>query len=407
MGADIPLPRRALSVEDYHRMGEVGLFAPEEQLELIHGNLVTRAPIGEPQPDIVLLRPDCWGRARIATAWRENPAVGPDSRRPGQRVSTTRRILVALLVALAPPAGAQAPGRVAWISSSHANVVEPCVSAFKEGMREQGMVEGKRYVLAQTFAEGHYDRFPALTKEALLRNPAVLVGQTIASIRAMQQATKSVPILFVGVNDPVGSGLVGNLARPEGNTTGLSNQSEDLLAKYVEFLREILPRAKRVAIVFNTANGSHPKMLEQVRASTTGFGIATQSFGANSPGDLDATFGAVAKYRPDALLLVRDAMFVGERERIAALALEQRLPTFVGDARLVRAGGLFSYAASTLVTCHRAASYVKRILEGAKPADVPVEQPTTFELAINLRTAKALGLTIPRSLLVRADVVIQ
>jgi len=319
----------------------------------------------------------------------------------------TRGILVGLLVALAPPAGAQAPARVAWIFSSSANVSSPCASAFKAGMREQGMVEGKRYVLDLTFAEGNYERFPAMTKEALLRTPAVLIGQTIASIRAMQQATQTVPILFVGVNDPVGSGLVGNLARPEGNTTGLSNQGEDLLTKYVEFLREILPRAKRVAILFNTGNGSHPKMVERVRSSTAGLGIATQSFGANSPGDLDATFGAIAKYRPDAVVLIRDAMFVGERERIAALALKQRLPTFVGDARMVQGGGLISYAASSLMICRRAAVYVKKILEGAKPADLPVEQPTTFELAINMKTAKALGLTIPKSVLARADEVIQ
>jgi putative ABC transport system substrate-binding protein len=274
-------------------------------------------------------------------------------------------------------------------------------------MREQGMVEGKRYVLDLMFAEGEYDRFPSLTKEALRRTPAVLIGQTIASIRAMQQATQTVPILFVGVNDPVGSGLVGNLARPGGNTTGLSNQGEDLLTKQVELLREILPRAKRVAIVFNTGNGSHPKMVEQVRATTAGFGIASQSFGANSPGDLDATFGSIAKYRPDAVILIRDAMFVSERERVAALALEQQLPAFVGDARMVQGGGLISYAASGLMICRRGAFYVKRILEGAKPADLPVEQPTTFELVINMKTAKALGLSIPKSVLARTDEVIR
>jgi putative ABC transport system substrate-binding protein len=322
-------------------------------------------------------------------------------------MSTTRGILVAMLLAFALPATAQAPARVAWIYPSNPIAGDPCGTAFKEGMREQGLVEGKQYLIDRKFAEGNYDRFPALTKELLQRGPAVLMGQTIASIRAMQEATKTVPILFVGVNDPVGSGLVRNLARPEGNATGLSNQGEDLLTKYVEMLREILPRAKRVAILFNTGNGSHPKMIERVRASAAGLGIATQSFGAGSPSDLDTNFGAIAKYRPDALLIIRDAMFVGERDRIAAIALKQRLPTFAGDSRGVQAGGLISYSASVTVICRRAAFYVKRILDGAKPADLPVEQPTTFELAINMKTAKALGITIPKSLLARADEVIQ
>jgi putative ABC transport system substrate-binding protein len=319
----------------------------------------------------------------------------------------TQCLMAALLLAIATPAGAQAPPRIAWIESTSANASGPCISAFKDGMREQGLAEGKQYVLDVSFAEGHYERFPALAKEALLRSPAIIIGGTIASVLAAQQATQTVPILFRGVNDPVGSGLVGNLARPGGNTTGLSNQGEDLMAKYLEFLREILPRAKRVAILFNPDNASHPKMIEQVSASAKGFGIVTQSFGARVPGDLDATFGAIAKYRPDALLLVRDAMFLGESERIATLALKQRLPSFVGVTASVRAGGLLSYSAPQLTTCHRSAYYVKRILEGAKPADLPVEQPTTFDLVINLKTAKALGIKIPQSLLIRAAEVIE
>ena len=324
-------------------------------------------------------------------------------------MSTTHSLMTALLLALALPAGAQAPVHVAWIVPSSVNDTNYrlCLSAFKDGMREQGLVDGKQYVLDPSYADGNYDRFPALTKEALQRTPAVIISATIASIRAAQQATQTVPILFVGVNDPVGSGLVGNLARPGGNTTGLSNQSEDLMTKYVEYLREILPQAKRVAILFNTDNESHPKMIEQVRASAKRFGIATQSFGAGEPGDLDTTFGAIAKYRPDALLLIRDAMLISERSRIAAHALKQRLPTFAGATSEVRAGSLMSYAAPGLLACHRIAYYVKRILGGAKAADLPVEQPTTFELVVNLKTAKALGITIPQSILIRADEVIE
>ncbi len=179
------------------------------------------------------------------------------------------------------------------------------------------------------------------------------------------------------------------------------------MAKYVEIMREALPRLKRVAVLFNPGNGSHPKMLEKLRATASEFGIATQAFAVNAPGDLDAVLGAVGKYRPDALLPIRDAMLNAENKRVVAFSLEQRVPAFAGSAALVRDGSLMSYAAPPLANCRRTAYYVKRILEGAKPADLPVEQPTTFELVINRKTAKAIGLTIPRSLLGRADEVIE
>ncbi len=320
-------------------------------------------------------------------------------------MSPTHGIVAALLLVHVLQASAQAPARIARLWAN--GVPAACESAFKDGMREYGLIEGKQYVLDTRDAQGHYDRFPALTQELLKGSPSVIIGATIAAIRAAQQATRTVPILFAGVNDPVGSGLVGNLARPEGNTTGLSNQSEELLAKYVEIMREVLPRLKRVAILFNPSNGSHPKMLEKLRTTGAEFGIATQPFAVRSPGDLDAVLGAITRYRPDALLPIRDAMLNSENTRVVAFALEQRLPTFAGAGSLVRAGSLMSYAAPQLATCRRSAYYVKRILEGAKPAELPVEQPTTFELVINMKTAKSLGITIPQSLLVRADEVIQ
>lgn len=320
-------------------------------------------------------------------------------------MSPTHAVVAALLLVHVLQASAQAPARIAlfWANGAYT----ACESAFKDGMREHGLIEGKQYVLDTRDAQGHYDRFPALTQELLKASPSVIIGSTIAAIRAAQQATRTVPILFAGVNDPVGSGLVGNLARPEGNTTGLSNQSEELLAKYVEIMRELLPRLKRVAILFNPSNGSHPKMLEKLRTTAAEFEIATQPFAVRSPADLDAVLGAIAKYRPDALLPIRDAMLNSENKRVVAFALEQRLPTFAGAGSLVRAGSLMSYAAPQLAICRRSAYYVKRILEGAKPAELPVEQPTTFELVINMKTAKSLGITVPRSLLVRADEVIQ
>ena len=322
-------------------------------------------------------------------------------------MTTTRGVVAALLVALVLPASAQTPARIARIGPGSAASAVQCLTAFREGMREGGLVEGTHYVLDERYADGNYDRFPALTGELLKRNPALIMVSTIASVRAAQQATKTVPIVFVAVNDPLGSGLVANLARPEGNTTGLSNQAEDTMAKNLQLLREVLPRAARVAVLFNPSNASNPKLLERVRVAAPGLGITVHAFEAAAPGALDAVLGAIAQNRPDALLVLRDAMFADQRDRLAASALKVRIPLFVGQRVMVAAGGLMVYDASVTDQCHRSATYVKKILAGARPADLPVEQPTKFELVINLKTAKALGITIPPSVLLRADEVIQ
>ena len=178
-------------------------------------------------------------------------------------MKTIKKILVTLLLVLAVPCWAQAPPRIAWIWPGTPGGNATIVSAFKEGMRENGMVEGKHYILDERYAEGKYDRFPALADELLMRNPAILMVNTIASVRAAQQATKTVPIVFVHTNDPVGSGLVASLARPGGNTTGLSTQNEDVVEKYIELLRELLPRASRIAVLINPGNPSGPKMFER------------------------------------------------------------------------------------------------------------------------------------------------
>ncbi len=323
--------------------------------------------------------------------------------------ASPRRVALALALAVQAvmPVAAQPLPRIARIGPSSAAVHAPCVAAFTDGMRELGLVEGRHYRHEVRYAEGHYERFAALTDELLRLEPAVVMVATIASARAALQATSTVPIVFVGVNDPVSSGLVVSLARPGGNATGLSNQSEDLLAKYVQLLRELLPQAQRMAILFNPANASNPGMAAQVRAVVAGLGITTQTFTASSPDDLDAALAAIAAARADALLMIRDAVFSGQRDRIAAWALKQRLPTFAGQAELVQAGVLLAYAAPLSQACRRWAHYVKKILDGAKPADLPVEQPTRFEPVINLKTAKALGITIPVAVRIRADEVIE
>jgi putative ABC transport system substrate-binding protein len=322
-------------------------------------------------------------------------------------IRLTQAILATLGMLFACAAPAQAPARIAWVYPSTSESSGRCVAALKNALREQGLVEGKQYVLDMAYADGDHNRFPALAKEALQKNPALVIGQTIASIRAIQQATRTVPIVFMGVNDPVHSGLVTNLARPEGNATGTSNQGEDLMAKHIELLREIFPKSKRVAVLVNPSNGSHPRMLEAVRASTARVGMAMQSFNASAPAEFPATFGEIGKYRPDALLVITDSMFVGESGRIASLALKHRLPTIAGISTSVEAGGLISYGASGLWFCQSGAPYVSSLLKGIKPAELPVQQPTVFELLINTKTAKTLGLTLPKSVLAKADRLVQ
>ena len=323
---------------------------------------------------------------------------------------TRREFLIALgASAFATPSWAQTktPARIAWIGPGSASATAMRVSAFKDGMRENGLLEGKHYVLDERYAEGNYDRFPALTDELLKRNPAIIMVTTIASVRAAQQATKTIPILFISTNDPVGSGLVASLARPGGNTTGLSSQNEDTVSKYVELLRELLPRAARVAALVNPGNPSGIRMFERARDSAGGFGIGARAFEAASPQGLDAAFNAITQYRPDALLVVADSMLGSERDRIAAFALKQRIPAIASQSDFVVSGCLMSYGTNTIELFRRAATYARKILAGAKPADLPVEQPTKFELLINSKTAKTLGITIPQSILIRADKVIE
>ena len=336
----------------------------------------------------------------------------PFACRPLQRDRREVRIWPALIVSMsfltiAVSSWAQGPPRVAWMWSGTVEGTATIREAFLTGMRENGMVEGMQYVLLERYAEGKYDRFPALADELVKRDPAVVMVNTIAAVRVVQQTTKVVPIVFVHVSDPVGSGLVASLARPGGNTTGLANQAEDVIEKYVELARETLPHTSRIAALVNPRNPTHPKLFGLVSASASAAGIAARAFEVRSPEEFEGTFGEIARYRPDALLGVPEAMFFDQRERICSFAARQRIPAIFPQADFVTSGCLMSYASSRSGLHRRSALFVKKILAGAKPADLPVEQPTQFELVINLRTAKALGLTIPQSLLSRADEVIQ
>ena len=322
-------------------------------------------------------------------------------------MNTTRRQLLALPLLGTARVWAQSPARIAWVWPGSAENSVVFLAAFRQGMRENGLTEGKHFVIEQRFGDGRYERFPALVDELLKHDPAVIMVVTIASVQAAQKAIRTVPIVFVATNDPVGSGLVDSLARPGGNTTGLSNQNEDVIPKYLELLRETLPQASRIAVLSNPGNRSNPKMSARLRDLAAGFGITTRAFEATSLEALDAALSAMAQYRPDAMLIVPDSLFGDLGDHIGAFALKNRIPTFAPSSEMVASGSLMSYGTQRRELYRRAATYVKKILAGTKPADLPVEQPTKFELVINMKTARALGLTIPQSLLLRADEVIQ
>ncbi len=326
--------------------------------------------------------------------------------RHGTHAWRRRELLVALAFVPAV-ARAEQPKRVAWLSPGSAEKQGHYIASFKRGMGENNLVEGRDYVLDLQYAAGHYDRFPAMVEAALARGPAVIIVVTIASVQAAQQATRTVPIVFISTNDPVGSGLVATLARPGGNTTGISNQAEDAVYKYVDLLRDALPQARRVAVLMDPGNPSNPRLFQRVRSAAQNLGITATAFEALAPEGLDAAFQSIARFRPDALLMIPDAMLFETHGRIAAFALEQRLPTIAPSSEQADAGMLFGYGTSRPEMYRHAATYVKKILAGVKPADLPVEQPTQFELVVNLKTARALGVTLPPTLLARANRVIE
>jgi putative tryptophan/tyrosine transport system substrate-binding protein len=318
-----------------------------------------------------------------------------------------RRDLLVALAFVPAVARAEQPRRIAWLGPGSAEKQGHYISSFKHGMRENNLFEGRDYVLDVQYAEGHYDRFAAMVEAALKRNPDVIIVVTIASVVAAQRATRTVPIVFISTNDPVGSGLVTSLARPGGNTTGISNQAEDAVNKYVDLLRDALPQARRVAVLMNPSNPSNPRLFQRVRAMAQDLGIEVNAFEALAPDGLDVAFQSIDRFRPDALLLLSDAMLFETHERIATFARQERLPTIAPNPEQAESGFLFGYGTSRPEMYRHAATYVKKILAGVKPADLPVEQPTRFELVVNLKTAKALGVTVPPTLLARADEVIE
>jgi putative ABC transport system substrate-binding protein len=268
-------------------------------------------------------------------------------------------------------------------------------------------VEGQNIAIESRWAEGKYDRYPALAADLVRLKVDVIVAQGGAATQAVQQATRTIPIVMSIVLDPVGSGLVPSLARPGGNVTGTSFMGPDLVGKQLQLLKEVVPKVSRVALLRNPANPASALGLREAEATARALGVRLQALEARNPQEIDSAFAAMTRERAGALVIFPDPIFGNQRRQIAELAAKRRLPAIHGGLpEYAEAGGLMVYSPNILDLKRRAATYVDKILKGAKPADLPVEQPTKFELVINLRTAKAIGLTIPPSLLQRADQII-
>jgi putative ABC transport system substrate-binding protein len=310
----------------------------------------------------------------------------------------------AVLLAAPLAAEAQVPhiGYLSPLSLTDGIVLE----AFRQGLRELGYVEGQTIVIEYRFAEGRPERLPAFAAELVRLKLNVIVATSSPAPEAAKQATRTIPIVFAVVGDPVAAGLVASLARPGGNITGLSTMGSEVVGKQLELLKEIVPKVSRVAVLQNPRNVNAPATLREAEGAARTLGVQLHILHASTSAEIDAAFAAMRSQHVGGVLVLRDAFLREQRTRIAALAAKSRLPAVYGNREAAEAGGLIAYGASVTQMYRHAATYVDKILKGAKPADLPVEQPTKFELVINLKTAKALGLTIPPSLLQRADEVI-
>jgi putative ABC transport system substrate-binding protein len=279
--------------------------------------------------------------------------------------------------------------------------------AFRNSLGELGYVEGKNITIESRWAAGKYNRLAGLAAELVRLKMDVIVTNAVPAIRAAKEATSTIPIVMASVVDPVATGLVASLARPGGNITGLSVMTPELVGKQLEMLKEVVPKASRVAVLWNPANLGNAPQLKAAEVAARTLGVRLQPLEARGPSEIDSAFAAMTKEGAGAVVVLVDVMFVDQRTRIANLAATHRLPAVYGTPEPVEAGGLMAYGPSFLYNYRRAAVYVDKILKGAQPADLPIEQPMKFELVINLKTAKALGLTIPQSLLQRADEIIQ
>jgi putative ABC transport system substrate-binding protein len=323
-------------------------------------------------------------------------------------------MLIVLGGAFAAPLGVFAQqrtgkiSRIGYLDGSLSSFANTRLERLRAGLRDLGYTEGKNSVIDVRWAEANYERLPGLAAELVRLKVDVIAAFGTPAIEAARKATTTIPIVMAATGDPVGSEFVASLSRPGGNITGLSNINVDLSSKYLELLRVAVPKLSRVAVLANSGNPNHRRLLyPNIQAAAKLSGINVSRVQVSGAGEIDAAFGAVKKERVGALIVLADGMFYGQARRIAGLAIQQRLPTMFATREPVESGGLMSYGHDLSEAFYRVATYVDKILKGAKPADLPVEQPTTIELVINLKTAKAIGLAISQDLLFRADKVIE
>jgi putative ABC transport system substrate-binding protein len=318
-------------------------------------------------------------------------------------------LTLALGLLVAPLAAeAQPPGKVYRIGFLSTNPPPARVwDALLDGLRERGYSEGRNLVFERRFSEGQAERFPEFAAEMVRLRVDLIIVMTTPAALAAKHATQTIPIVIPSAIDPVGAGLVASLARPGGNITGLSTLGPELSGKRLELLKEVVPGMTRVAVLWNAANPANASAWQETQAAARALGLLLHSQDVRGPQDLEGAFALTAQARPDALLVLGDSLLNMHEQQIAEFATQNHLPNMVARRESVMAGGLMFYGSSLPDKLRRAAYYVDRILKGTKPADLPVEQPMKFELVINLKTAKALGLTIPPHILFQADEVIK
>jgi putative ABC transport system substrate-binding protein len=332
------------------------------------------------------------------------------SKQAGMAIKTMVVFLVGLAFGLVHLSEAQQPTkvpRIGYVSSGDPST-EPRLGAFRRGLRELGYIEGKNIQIEYRYIEGKPEQVSGLVAELVQLKVDLLVLGYLPAIHAAKQATKTIPIVMVTVVDPVASGIVDSLARPGGNITGLTRLTRDLKRRRLELLKEVVPRISRVGVLWDAGNENADIAFKEYEAAAHSLKISLQSLAVRGPHpDFEGAFQAAAKERASALLTIRDALINLYRKRITERAIKNRQPSMYEGSEYVEDGGLMSFSVSDAENYRRAATYVDKILKGAKPADLPVEQPAKFELVINLKTAKQIGLTIPSNVLARADKVIK
>ena len=281
------------------------------------------------------------------------------------------------------------------------------LETFRQALREHGYVEGENIALEYRFAKGRVDTLATLAAELVGLNVDVIVTEGTPTAVAVKRATTSIPIVMATVSDPVRLGLIASLSRPGGNVTGVTHRAGDRAGKQLQLVKEIAPNATLIAVIYNAARPDTGDRLAEAKAAAQSLRLSIQFTGVRSPADLDAAFESVMSARPGAFTTLGDGMLWGNRKRLVDFAAKTRLPAVFPEREFAEAGGMLAYGPDLAWNFRRAAAYVNRILKGAKPADLPVEQPTKFELVVNLKTAAALGIKIPFAILVRADEVLQ